>query len=66
MKSDQSKRTLGIIGGMGPHSDIAFLEMLHSRANAESDSDYIPVLYDGNCRRPDRSDFLTKKRKRCP
>ena len=66
MKSDQSKRTLGIIGGMGPHSDIAFLEMLHSRANAESDSDYIPVLYEGNCRRPDRSDFLTKKSKRCP
>ena len=65
-KSSCNRKILGIIGGMGPRSDLAFLEMLQSRISAKCDGDYIPVIYDGNCCRPDRSDYLTGKSGRCP
>lgn len=66
MKNRRKPHMLGIIGGMGPLADITFLEKLHTVDGARSDSDYIPVLYDGNCLRPDRSDYLTAKSKYSP
>ena len=61
-----SKRLLGIIGGMGPVADALFLSKLHKLTLAECDQAHIPVLYDGNCLRPDRSDFLTCRSKADP
>lgn len=66
MKKNVSSGVLGIIGGMGPLADITFLERLHSLSHAERDSDYLPILYDGNCRRPDRSDYLLGKSRSSP
>lgn len=66
MRNRRKPSMLGIIGGMGPLSDITFFEKLHAFDGARYDSDYIPVLYDGNCRRPDRSDYLTGKSKYSP
>lgn len=45
---------------MGPLADTAFLKALHLATAAECDRDYVPVIYDGNCIRPDRSAFITK------
>ena len=59
MKSSNIKK-LGIIGGMGPLADTAFLKALHLATAAQCDIDYIPIVYDGNCVRPDRSSFITK------
>ena len=52
------KKVLGIIGGMGPIADVTFLKLLHSHTVAETDFDHVPVIYDGNCTRPDRSNAL--------
>ena len=57
---------LGIIGGMGPLADVTFFKLLHYNTLSESDSGYVPVLYDGNCLRPDRSSFLTEKSRLSP
>ena len=65
MRNDK-KRVLGIIGGMGPLADVTFLELLHSHTRANGDSGHIPVLYDGNCNRPDRSDYLTGVSRKSP
>jgi aspartate racemase len=46
---------------MGPHADTLFLSELRRLTNAKGDRGHIPVLYDGNCLRPDRSDYLTGK-----
>ncbi len=54
-------KKLGIIGGMGPLADEAFISLLHSYAKCKRDCDYIPFLLDGNCLRPDRSDFICGK-----
>ena len=59
MKSSDIKK-LGVIGGMGPLADTAFLKALHLATAAERDCEYIPVIYDGNCVRPDRSAFITE------
>ena len=67
MKKCSPKKTLlGVIGGMGPLADAVFLHRLHSLTVAKSDRDYIPVIYDGTCKRPDRSDFLTGKSNKSP
>jgi aspartate racemase len=46
---------------MGPLADTVFLKALHLATDASCDRDYIPVIYDGNCLRADRSDFITAK-----
>ncbi len=51
---------LGIIGGMGPYTDGEFISLLHRYTNAENDQEHIPLLLDGNCACPDRTDFLCK------
>ncbi len=54
-------KKLGIIGGMGPFADEAFISLLNSYSHAVCDNSHIPFLLDGNCLRPDRSDFICKK-----
>lgn len=54
-------KMLGIIGGMGPLADTAFLKALHLATAATRDCEYVPIIYDGNCIRPDRSSFITQK-----
>jgi aspartate racemase len=65
-KVTQKRLLLGIIGGMGPHADTLFLSELRRLTNAKGDRGHIPVLYDGNCLRPDRSDYLMGKSKYSP
>lgn len=57
---------LGIIGGMGPIADITFLQLIHLNTIAGGDIGHIPVMYDGNCLRPDRSKHLMGKIKPSP
>ena len=65
MKPSKIKK-LGVIGGMGPLADSVFFKALHLATDAVCDRDYIPVIYDGNCLRPDRSDFITKQNSLSP
>ncbi len=57
---------LGIIGGMGPFADEAFISLINSYCPESTDSKHIPFLLDGNCARPDRSDFICKKSRNSP
>lgn len=67
MKSPkQSKKLLGIIGGMGPLADTEFISVLRRLTNASCDREHIPILYDGYCKRPDRSDFIIGNSRRNP
>ena len=40
-------------------ADAAFINLLHQSTKASGDRDYIRLICDSNCLRPDRSDFLT-------
>lgn len=51
---------------MGPLADSAFIRVLHQATEAKRDCDYIPIIYDGNCIRPDRSAFLTFQNRYSP
>ena len=59
IKRKAPKRLLGIIGGMGPYADALFITRLHSMTSAKCDCGHIPLICDGNCMRPDRSDYIT-------
>ncbi|MBR2474369.1 MAG: aspartate/glutamate racemase family protein [Clostridia bacterium] len=62
----RKRKTLGILGGMGPLADVTFLKRLHESTYACYDCEYVPVIYDGNCLRPDRSAYLSGKSKFSP
>ena len=66
MKNKRNFHLLGIIGGMGPFADIAFLNLLHSHTLGSRDCDYIPCVCDSLTCRPDRSDFLCGKSRKTP
>ena len=65
-KSLRRKKLLGVIGGMGPLADTVFISRLRALTAADRDCEHIPILYDGNCIRPDRSDYLTGRTKSSP
>lgn len=65
-KRNKSRTALGVIGGMGPYADLEFLRILHEKTTVARESDHIPVLYDGNCLRPDRSSFIIGKSLKSP
>ncbi len=59
-------KKIGIIGGMGPFADEAFISLLNSHSEGCCDASHIPFILDCNCKRPDRSDFLCRKSSSSP
>lgn len=55
------KKTIGIIGGMGPEATCDLLGKIIAGTPAEKDQDHIPVLVDNNTRIPDRTAHLMGK-----
>ena len=54
-----TKRTIGILGGMGPEATILLQQRLMSALpTAEDDGDHIPLLIDMNPQVPSRIDYL--------
>lgn len=49
-----ARRTLGVLGGMGPAATTAFLARVQALTPAEQDQDHIRILADINPRVPDR------------
>ena len=52
------KRTLGIIGGMGPLATADLFRKIIEETAAERDQDHIPLLIDNNTNIPDRTAAL--------
>lgn len=55
------KKTLGILGGMGPLATVHFYEMLTSRTLASRDSDHLNIVITSTADIPDRTDFIMGK-----
>lgn len=53
-----SKKTIGILGGMGPEATVRLFKNIVSNTRAESDSDHIPVIIVNDPKIPDRSAFI--------
>ncbi len=54
----KNKKTLGVLGGLGPMSSVYFYEMLTSHTNAECDQEHINILLSSRADTPDRTDFI--------
>ncbi len=52
------KKTIGILGGMGPEATAYFFRLIIERTRAEKDQDHIPILIYNNPRIPPRTDAL--------
>lgn len=53
-----SKKKIGVVGGMGPMATVRLLDRIVSRTEAERDADHIRVFIDNNPMIPDRTDAI--------
>jgi aspartate racemase len=55
------KKTIGILGGMGPEATAYFFSLIIKRTQAEKDQDHVPVIIYNNPKIPPRTDALLQK-----
>ena len=55
------KKTIGILGGMGPEATAYFFNLIIKYTLAEKDQDHIPVIIYNNPKIPPRTDALLQK-----
>jgi aspartate racemase len=55
------KKTIGILGGMGPEATAYFFELIIRKTKVEKDQDHIPVIIWSNPRIPARTDAILKR-----
>ena len=48
------KRTIGVLGGMGPEATVLFMQKMIAAVEARDDADHIPLLVDNNTQVPSR------------
>ncbi len=53
-----NKKTLGILGGMGPLATAHFYEMLTRHTSADCDADHLNIIITSTADIPDRTDFI--------
>ena len=53
-----TRKTLGILGGLGPMSSVYFYEMLTEHTYAECDQQHLNILISSRADIPDRTDFI--------
>ncbi|MCK4557439.1 MAG: aspartate/glutamate racemase family protein, partial [Candidatus Aminicenantes bacterium] len=49
------KKTIGILGGMGPEATAYFFGLITKKTKAETDQDHIPVVISSNPEIPPRT-----------
>jgi aspartate racemase len=52
------KKTIGILGGMGPRATIYLFDRIIQLTRAEKDSDHIPIIVYNNPKIPDRTESI--------
>lgn len=55
------KKTIGILGGMGPEATAYFFELIIKKTKADKDQDHIHVIIDSNPIIPPRTDAVLKE-----
>lgn len=53
------KKTIGILGGLGPEATVFMFNLIVTMTKAEKDQDHIPILINNNPKIPDRTGFFT-------
>lgn len=61
-----NKKTLGILGGMGPLASEFFLRLIVEHTKAVRDSDHIDILLSSVASTPDRTEYILGKSKKSP
>ena len=59
-------RTLGVLGGLGPMATAYFLQLLTQMTDAATDQEHMEILLYNKPSIPDRTGYITGKRKRSP
>jgi len=54
----KEKKTIGILGGMGPDATAYLFSSIIRQTQAQTDQDHVHILIDNNPRIPDRSAFI--------
>lgn len=54
------KKTIGIIGGMGPLATVDLFEKIIRLTDAQTDQQHIPILIDNNTQIPDRTEAILR------
>jgi len=54
------KKTIGVLGGMGPEATAVFFELVIKNTKASKDQDHIPILIWNDPRIPPRTDAILK------
>lgn len=52
------KKTIGIIGGMGPKATVELFQLIVNNTNAYKDSEHIHIIIDNNPQIPDRTSAI--------
>lgn len=63
---DKSKKTLGILGGLGPMASVYFYELITRHTLALRDQDHLDVIVLSGASTPDRTSFITGKSDKSP
>jgi len=61
MINRQNKKSLGVIGGMGPMATVDFFKKVVLLTKAETDQDHIHIIIDNDTSVPDRSGYINNK-----
>lgn len=62
----KEKKTLGVLGGLGPMSSVYFYEMITAHTAAVSDQEHLNILISSRAEIPDRTDFILGRSKNDP
>lgn len=62
----EGKKTLGILGGLGPLASVYFYGLVTSHTKAGCDQDHLDIIVVSGASTPDRTDFITGKSKVSP
>ncbi|MDD4715777.1 MAG: amino acid racemase [Oscillospiraceae bacterium] len=62
MNATKTRKTLGVIGGMGPLATCLFYQRIIQRTDALRDQDHIPMIIFSHCTMPDRTEAILNGR----
>ena len=60
---NKQKKTLGILGGLGPMSSVYFYKLITEHTKANCDQEHIDVVLISGASFPERTEFITGKSK---
>lgn len=63
---NQSRKTLGVIGGVGPLSTAYFMEVLINKTDVHFDQEHIDMIVLNDCKIPDRTAYILDNTKESP